>query len=134
MSRSPRGRDRYQRLPHTRSKGTEAEDSGVAYLESQGYQILERNAENKIGEIDVVAMDGDVLCIVEIKSRQTDEFGPAIAGVTSRKMRRLAKVASFYLAYQKKPRWEGPVRFDVLGMDAEGDGWKYTLLRNAFEA
>lgn len=119
---------------HTRAKGSSAEDLGVAYLEAQGYEILERNVFNKVGEIDVVALDGDTLCIVEIKSRHTDEFGPAIAGVTPRKMRRLAKVASMYLAYQKKPTWEGPVRFDVLGMDAEGGEWKYTLLRNAFEA
>ncbi len=119
---------------HNRAKGSDAEDQGVAYLESVGYEILERNVFNKIGEIDVVALDGEVLCIVEIKSRYTDEFGPAITGVTPRKMRRLAKVASMYLAYQKKPEWEGPVRFDVLGMDAEAGGWKYTLLRNAFEA
>lgn len=115
----------------TRQRGDEAEEAAVRWLTGQGYRILERNAANKAGELDVVAADGEILCFVEIKARSGKLFGPAIAAVTPRKQRRLARIAALYLA--RKP-WPGPCRFDVLGMDAEDDGgWRFTLIRDAFE-
>ena len=106
------------------------EDDAVRWLETQGYRILGRNVVNHGGEIDVVARDGGVLCFVEIKARDGDRYGAAIEAVGFTKQRRLSRAASLFLVTRG---WHGhPCRFDVLGLDKEGGGWRYTLLKNAF--
>lgn len=119
--------------PHTRGRGRVGEDEAVAWLERHGYRIVERNVTNKAGEIDVVARDGETLCFIEVKARQTDRFGPAIEGVTPAKQRRLVRTASLYLALAGLD--DVACRFDVLGLDADPDGsWRFTLIRDAFQA
>ncbi len=116
--------------PHARARGKVGEDDAVRWLEAQGYQILARNVVNHGGEIDVVATEGGTLCFVEIKARAGDRYGPAIAAVGFAKQRRLSRAAILYLTARG---WHGrPCRFDVLGLDREVDGWRYTLIRNAF--
>jgi putative endonuclease len=107
------------------------EDDAVAWLAGQGYAVVERNAVTAAGEIDLVARDGDSLCFVEIKARGAAGFGPAIAAVGPRKQRRLARAAALWLASHPH---DGPCRFDVLGLDAAPDGWRFTLIRDAFPA
>ena len=115
--------------PHNRAKGGQGEDIAVRYLEEQGYRIAARNVRTRAGEIDVVAIEGDTLCFVEIKARSNDAFGPAIAAVDARKQLRISRAAMLYL--QKSPT-DRPCRFDVIGLDVTGDGWKITLIRDAF--
>ena len=122
-------RHRFEDQPHNRGRGRIGEDDAVDWLLAQGYRVVERNVQDRGGEIDLVARDGAVLCFVEIKARATDRFGPAIAAVTPHKQRRLARAAARYLA---RKRWRGPCRFDVLGLDLEGDRWRFTLVRDAF--
>lgn len=128
MSRRPRSRS-FRSLPHNRAKGAAAERQGVAWLRRQGYRVLAVNVTNAGGEIDAVASDGDTLCFIEIKARSTDRFGPAVLAVDATKRRRLARAASAYLA---RHPWDGPCRFDVLGMDLADGAFEYTLLRDAF--
>ncbi|HXU44312.1 MAG TPA: YraN family protein [Thermoanaerobaculia bacterium] len=122
----------FARAPHARGRGAVGEDEAVRWLEAQGFAVVERNVRNHAGEIDLVAQEGETLAFVEIKARATDSYGPAIAAVPPSKQRRIARAASLYLAMS---RWDGPCRFDVLGLDGEpGGGWRYTLIRNAFAA
>jgi len=77
-----------------------------------------------------VAQEGETLCFVEIKARDGDRYGPAIAAVGFAKQRRLSRAAILYLSARG---WHNrSCRFDVLGLDREGGGWRYTLIRNAF--
>jgi putative endonuclease len=122
--------DRFKEQDHNRARGATAEATAVAWLKRQGYRILESNLTTKAGEIDVVAVDGETLCFIEIKARSTPSFGEAIEAVDVRKQRRIARAASLYLV--KKP-FPGPCRFDVLGLDPAPEGWRFTLVRNAFE-
>ena len=119
----------FRREPHTRARGASAEAAGLAWLERQGYEIIDTNYTTKSGEIDAVAREGDTLCFVEIKARATTTFGLAIEAVDARKQRKLARAASLYLA---REGWEGACRFDVLGLDPAPDGWSFTLVRDAF--
>jgi putative endonuclease len=121
---------RFDSAPHARARGSAAEDDAVRWLAGQGYEIVERNATTAAGEIDVVARDGETLCFIEIKARASDDYGPAIEAVDRRKQRRLARAAALYLAL--RDRDEVLCRFDVLGMDRAADGWRYTLVRDAF--
>lgn len=120
----------FSEQPHARARGRVGEDDAVRWLAAHGFEIVERNVVNHGGEIDVVAKEGDTLCFVEIKARDGKLYGPAIAAVTPGKQRRLSRAASLYIAVRGLHRL--PARFDVLGLDREGNGWRYTLVRNAF--
>ena len=122
--------DDFRRQPNTRAQGRLGEDEAVRWLSAQGYQIVERNVVNHGGEIDVVGREAGTLCFTEIKARASDRFGPAIAAVDARKQRRISRAAALYIAI--KGLYREPCRFDVLGLDREGSGWRYTLVRNAF--
>ena len=125
------GYERFARETHHRGRGRVAEEEAVRWLAGQGYQLVETNATTNAGEIDVVARDGDTLCFIEVKARSSADFGPAIEAVDLRKQRRLARAAALYLALHGL---ETPCRFDVLGMDREGEQWRFTLVKDAFEA
>ena len=112
-----------------RERGNSAERDGAAWLERQGFRVLERNVSSRFGELDVVALDGSTLCFVEIKARRSDRFGAPAEAVTLDKQRRLTRSARAYLA--RKPH-DGPCRFDVLGMRAEGSEWRFELIKDAF--
>lgn len=114
-----------------RARGRLGEEEAERFLVRQGYRILERNFSCRSGEIDVIAEEAGELCFIEIKARATREFGGAIEALTARKMRRIAKAAALYLARHPGDR---PCRFDVVAMDLEAGGWRFTLVRNAFEA
>jgi putative endonuclease len=123
--------------PHTRAKGRVGEDRAVAWLKGRGYRIVARNVTNAGGEIDVVARDGDTLCFVEIKARADAAFGGAVGAVDWKKRQRLERAARAFLA---KHPWDGPCRFDVVGIDLSESpetgerGSSVTLLKNAFLA
>ena len=97
---------------------------------------MARNVRTPAGEIDAVAIDGEApegetLCFIEIKARFGTRFGAAVAAVGYRKQARLARAAQWYLALRS--RWQGPCRFDVLGLEARQGAWRYDLVRDAFE-
>jgi len=129
---SPRRRlDDFSRLPNTRARGSAAEAAAESYLRARGYRIVERNVASRLGEIDLVALDGETLVFVEIKARASAEFGPAIAAVGARKRERLARSAAMFLSRNRSQR---ACRFDVLGLDRGADGnWTFTLIRDAFQ-
>lgn len=127
---SPHSSDDFRQQPNTRAQGRLGEDEAVRWLAAQGFEILDRNVVNHGGEIDVVAREGGYLCFIEIKARASERFGPAIAAVDARKQRRISRAAALYIATKKLHK--EPCRFDVLGLDREGSGWRYTLVRNAF--
>ncbi|MEM9594758.1 MAG: YraN family protein [Acidobacteriota bacterium] len=119
----------FTRLPHTRARGRLGEDEAVRWLLDRGYRVIERNAANRVGEIDVVAEQGGDLCFVEIKARANRTFGSALEAVPPAKQRKLARAASLYLVHHPT---DLPCRFDVLAMDLADDGWRFTLVRDAF--
>lgn len=114
-----------------RAAGADKERLAEKHLRRQGYRIVARNVTYRFGEIDLVTRDGDTLAFVEVKSRTDDRFGPAVLAVDREKRRRVVLAARAYLTEHP---WEGPVRFDVLGIDGVGEGRSFTLLRGAFEA
>ena len=114
----------------TREIGDFYEDQAADFLAARGYLILERKYRNEIGEIDIVAKDGDVLCFVEVKSSQTIDYDP-LEAVTPRKQRQLVRMAYCYLKEMNFGRIDVDCRFDVVAVsDEEG----IQLVQNAFDA
>jgi len=102
----------------TTELGRRAEARATAFLESRGLELLERNFRCRGGEIDLVMQDGDVLVLVEVRSRSSAKFGGAAASVDPRKQRRLVLAARTLLA--KRPRYARMrARFDVVAFESD---------------
>ena len=98
------------------------------YLESRGLQFLARNVRYRFGELDLVMRDHDELVFVEVRARQSNQFGPALASVDARKRKRLRFAAQRYLMQfcSRVPR----CRFDLVTFEGGEIGW----IPNAFDA
>jgi putative endonuclease len=109
------------------SSGEAGEETAARFLVSHGLRIVERNYRTRMGEIDLIARDGDVLVFVEVRLRADARFGGAAASVGFAKQRRLAAAARRYLLrLGREPR----CRFDVVTLEHGAPEW----LRGAFDA
>ena len=111
-----------------RKVGTAYEKKAGEYLASCGYEILEYNYRCRIGEIDIIARDGEYLVFVEVKYRRDEGSGNPLEAVTPAKQRVICRVASYYL-YTHGYGEDMPCRFDVAAVL----GKQVALVRNAFE-
>lgn len=92
--------------------GAYGEHVAVQHLMGAGLTVLARNWRTATGEIDVVARDGDVLVMCEVKTRRGLGFGTPAEAVDRRKVARLRRLAAEWLALTGvRPR---EVRFDVV--------------------
>ncbi|MGB5684809.1 MAG: YraN family protein [Candidatus Electrothrix sp.] len=107
--------------------GRSGEDLAVQHLEQQGYTILERNYRLRIGEIDIIARDGEYLVFIEVKTRRSKRFGSPFEAVDLRKQQKIFNIAAVYL--QGK---ELPVRFDVVAVHLNEQNVRIEVLKNAF--
>ncbi len=111
--------------------GQAAEDAAARHLERAGYRILQRNFRAKCGELDVIAMDGATLAIVEVRYRASDRFGGGAASVTPAKRRRIVN-ASRLLRAREPALARLPARFDVIEVTGSADALACRLIRGAF--
>jgi putative endonuclease len=113
--------------PTTIEIGAKNEDRASSFLADLGYVIVERNFKTKLGELDIIARDGDVLVFVEVRSRTTRAFGHAAESVNHTKRARVARMAALYLGW-RRPSF-AYARFDVLAITARAvdhivDAWR----------
>jgi putative endonuclease len=94
--------------------GRYGEEVAARHLIGQGIVVLERNWRCESGEIDIVARDGRVLVICEVKTRSGTGYGSPLEAVTARKAARLRRLAGRWLdEHTVRP---AAVRFDVVGV------------------
>ena len=103
------------------------EEKAKEYLENKKYQILATNYKNKIGEIDIIAKDKDIIVFVEVKYKESLRFGHPREMVTYTKQNKIRHIALGYLQ-QKGLIDKVNIRFDVI--DILGD--KISHIENAF--
>ena len=77
--------------------GQRGEDLAARYLVSKEYQIVERNWRCQFGEIDIIALQEEIMVFVEVKSRRGDAFGSAVESVSLAKEKRLLATGEFYM-------------------------------------
>jgi len=112
--------------------GQIGEEAAVSFLKKNGYRILEQNFRNKIGEIDIVALENDTLCFIEVKTRNSDFFGSPFESVTRAKQRKISQVALSYLKYKNIS--DRNTRFDVIAVLLDGDRHQsIEIIKNAFQ-
>lgn len=115
--------------------GYHYERASCQWLASQSCRVLARNYRCRVGEIDLVATDGDTLAFIEVRVRTNPRFASAAASVDRRKQRRLVRAASHYLQWHC-PGTAPPCRFDVVVWEPAADSGKLQprWIRNAFTA
>jgi putative endonuclease len=111
--------------------GKKGEDIACAYLKSRGYRIVERNYKCPLGELDIVAKDGDAIVFVEVKSRKSEEFGDPQLAVGLEKQKKVSRMSLTYL--KEKHLYPCNARFDVVAIKMLPDGITIELIQNAFE-
>lgn len=94
--------------------GERGEEAAAAYLERCGMTVVERNWRAKAGEVDIVALDGDTVVLVEVKTRKTVSKGTPEDAVTLAKQRTYRKLAEAYT--QHAGLAERIIRFDVISI------------------
>jgi putative endonuclease len=105
--------------------GRRAEELVAGRLVTAGWEIVERNARTRYGELDVVALDGATLVFVEVKAgREGSAFGPErpVLSVTPDKQRRVRRLATAWMGERRDlPRYAG-IRFDAIGVTFDRTG------------
>ena len=109
--------------------GRIGENSACAYLKKKGYKIIEKNYTTKIGEVDLIALYGDLLVFVEVKTRSSIADGTPADAVDFNKQRKYVLLATQYLQAHEQYK-DSAVRFDVV----EVLGEQINHLENAFYA
>jgi putative endonuclease len=98
--------------------GHAGEVAALAYLKEQGFRILARDWRCRIGQIDIVAEDGDTLVLIEVKARRGVGFGTPEEAVDERKRRKLRMLLELYRG--QTHRLKQPCRIDVIGLLMDG--------------
>ena len=107
--------------------GRSGEDTASAFLEKAGMLIIERNFRHRGGEVDIIALDGETLVFVEVKSWSYYGIDSLEYGVDEKKQRRIIETAKYFLSVNRKYRYMA-VRFDVVFITPRG----ITHLASAF--
>jgi len=110
--------------------GKWGEDMAAAYLQDKGYSIIERDWRFGHRDVDIIAVTGDTIVFVEVKSRRDDTLRSAIEEVDLKKQRSVCIVADMYIKMKHVDLYP---RFDVIGVTGDGRrGYKIEHLENAF--
>lgn len=93
--------------------GLRQEQQARLYLQQRGLISVNQNFRSRFGEIDLIMLDRDTLCFIEVKYRSSSRFGGAISSVTVRKQQKIIRTAEFFLT--RFPSYQGyRMRFDTV--------------------
>jgi len=101
------------------SVGARGEQAAALYLERVGMTVIDRNWRTARGELDIVALDGDQLVVVEVKARTSGDTGTPEEAVAPRKQQRIARMAEAYVVANGLGGCS--VRFDVIAIRVLGE-------------
>ncbi len=120
-------------LPSRGAIGKWAEKSAEQYLCRQGLTLITRNFRCKLGEIDLVMNDNEVVVFVEVRYRSSTKFASPVETITETKRRKLVRAASVYLQNSYRS-FEPPCRFDVIGLSGPPETAVVNWIKGAFTA
>jgi putative endonuclease len=93
-------------------KGNYGENLAIDFLKEKNYEIIERNYENKFGEIDIIAKENESIIFIEVKYRENLNFGEGIEAVDFYKRNHIRNVAKVFI--MKNHLENSEIRFDVI--------------------
>jgi putative endonuclease len=119
-------------MPAHQRTGRRGEEDAYFYLRRRGYKIIARNyrSPSHRGELDLVGWDGNVLCVIEVKTRTTRDVKPAEAAVDRQKQKELSLVARDFLRHMPASCQWGPHPAPFSRRDVE---WRFDVLAVYYE-
>lgn len=103
-----------------RRRGNDAERMTVQHLKKQGYRVLDTNVRLGHGELDIVAMDGNVLVGIEVKARKDDAYGSAYEAISATKAQRIASALTTYIHSRKLHHLSARVDLAAVSLGIDG--------------
>lgn len=119
-----------QQKPRAIDIGAHFESRACEYLQRQGLRLIAKNYRTKMGEIDLIMQDGNVLVFVEVRYRQQTNFGSSAESITYQKQRKLIKAINHYLL-TKRLLNKVDCRIDVVAIDTKASQ-QLKWIKNAF--
>lgn len=111
--------------------GQKGEAIAAKYYQQRGCLLLGHNYHTRFGELDLIVLEGETLVFAEVKTRSPNYIAPPAEAVTPAKQKRLIMAAKAYL--QSSPYADAFVRFDVVEVVPQPQGWQVHCIKNAFE-
>lgn len=121
-------------MPSARqATGATAETAACEFLEAAGLTVLRRNYSRRSGELDIVAQQGDVLIVAEVRLRASEAFGGAAGSIDWHKRARLIRTTQ-QLLQQNRDWAKLRVRFDAVLLRPAGQRYHIEWIKHAFSA
>ncbi|MGE5677544.1 MAG: YraN family protein [Pseudomonadota bacterium] len=119
-------------MGNNKTFGAFGESLATDYLSKNGYRVIERNFSCRSGEIDIIALHGDTVAFIEVKTRSSERFGLPSEAVSTAKQRKIVKTALYYM--QKNRLLDHMCRFDVIEIISEVESSsRINLIQDAFQ-
>jgi len=109
--------------------GKQGEEMAAEYLQKNGYAILQTNFVFQKAEIDIIAQKGNILAVVEVKTRSSLEFGLPQDFVKPKKIGLLVKAINEYIIENDL---DVDARFDIISVYKNGKNYEIEHLEDAF--
>lgn len=116
-----------------KSKGLHYEEQAKSYLLAQGLVAVQQNYHSRFGEIDLIMLDEDMFCFIEVKFRKSLDFGGAANSIPFQKQQKIIKTAQIFMNQDRKHS-RYAMRFDALMLQQIGEDISIDWIQNAFYA
>ncbi len=103
----------------TTATGKWGEEKAATYLKSLGYKIIARNFKRRGGELDIIALDGEILVIAEVKTLPSGNIETLSHELNLRKQKRIIETSKRFIQMNRQYN-DSIIRFDVLVIDMPG--------------
>jgi putative endonuclease len=116
-------------------KGLHYENQAKNYLVQNGLALLKQNYHCRFGEIDLIMLQQEVLCFIEVKFRNSMAYGGAASSISTQKQKKIVKTALFFITENEKLN-QNSIRFDALLIQQQADNKSVDIdwIQNAFYA
>ena len=109
------------------------ESEAKQHLVRQGLKCMEQNYHSRFGEIDLIMLDTDLVCFIEVKFRKSLDYGGAASSIPYHKQQKIIKTAQIFMQSNRKLNNRG-MRFDALILQQSGADITIEWIQNAFYA
>ena len=114
-------------------KGLQYESLAKKHLQKQGLTLFLQNYHSRFGEIDLVMLDGNTVCFIEVKYRKSLNFGGAASAISYSKKQKIIKTAQIFMRENQKLA-NRAMRFDALILQQIDQDISINWIQNAFYA
>ncbi|MFN3234697.1 MAG: YraN family protein [Gammaproteobacteria bacterium] len=121
-----------RRYVNNKKRGQQFEKQALAFLKRKGLKLVRENYNCRMGEIDLIMKEHDTLVFIEVRYRNTTQFGTPAETVDHRKQHRLTRAAQIFLRSNQEYQ-EDPARFDIIGITDYNGNLEFEWHKNALE-